>query len=218
MSDKRSYGDPCGVSRALDMVGDRWALLIVRELLFGPKRFTDLRRGLPGASPNVLSQRLDEMEEHGVVSRRTLPPPAASRVYELTPWGRDLEPVVLALGSWGSRSPWAVDGPLGVDSMMLALRTVFDPDAADGVDERIAIHLDGDHFRVRVADGAIAVERGEDEDAAARVVTDVGTLRRICFAGLALPDAVRDGSARVDGDAETAARVLALFRRPAPAA
>jgi DNA-binding HxlR family transcriptional regulator len=98
----RTYGDPCGIARALDVVGERWALLVVRELLLGPKRFTDLRTGLPGASQNVLAQRLRELEQARVVRRRRLPPPARIWVYELTEWGLELEPVVLALGRWGS--------------------------------------------------------------------------------------------------------------------
>ena len=94
MSTARSYGDACGIPRALDRVGERWALMIVRELLLGPKRFTDLRTGLPDASPNVLSQRLRELEQEGIVRRRKLPPPAGSKVYELTEWGTELEPVL----------------------------------------------------------------------------------------------------------------------------
>src|SRR3954452_6181792 len=101
----RTYGDRCGVARALDLVGERWALLVVRELLLGPKRFTDLRAGLPHVSADVLAQRLRELEQAGVLGRGTLPPPAASRIYELTDRGRALEPVVLALGRWGSAAP-----------------------------------------------------------------------------------------------------------------
>src|SRR5215213_11249135 len=105
MATTRTYGDGCAIARALDLVGDRWALLVVRELLLGPKRYTDLRRGLPNASPNVLAQRLGELERAGVLRRRKLPPPAGSRVYELTEWGMELEPVVVSLGRWGARSP-----------------------------------------------------------------------------------------------------------------
>src|ERR687893_724201 len=94
----RTYGDLCGIARALDVVGERWALLVVRELMFGPKRFVDLHRGLSGMSHNVLSQRLRELEDAGVVTRRVLGPPARIRAYELTPRGRDLEPVLIALG------------------------------------------------------------------------------------------------------------------------
>src|SRR3954465_204093 len=98
----RTYGDRCGIARALDVVGERWALLVVRELLLGPKRFTDLRAGLPNIGPDVLAQRLRDLEGSGLVRRATLPPPAASAVYELTERGADLEEVVLALGRWGS--------------------------------------------------------------------------------------------------------------------
>ena len=101
----RTYGDGCGIAHGLDLLGERWALLVVRELLLGPKRFTDLREGLPNVSPNVLSQRLKELEHAGVLQRRVLPPPAASTVYELTDWGRELDAVVVQLGRWGARSP-----------------------------------------------------------------------------------------------------------------
>src|SRR3712207_6795803 len=132
---KRKYDDGCAAAHALDLVGERWALLVVRELLLGPKRFTDLRAGLPNASPNVLAQRLRELERTGVVRRRKLPPPAASRVYELTEWGMELEPVIISLGRWGARSPLRPrDAAIGVDSIILALRTMFDPHAAEGIE------------------------------------------------------------------------------------
>src|SRR3954453_5510820 len=105
MSSRRKYDQGCGSARALELVGDRWALLVVRELLLGPKRFTDLRDGLPGIGPNVLSQRLKELEEIGVLRREQLPPPAASTVYELTEWGHELEEILVRLGRWGARSP-----------------------------------------------------------------------------------------------------------------
>src|ERR1700759_2281904 len=120
MSGLRSYEDPCGIARALDVVGERWALLIVRELSFGPKRFTDLRAGLRGASPNVLSQRLQELESTGVVQRR-------KALYELTAWGRELHPVLLQLGRWGARSLARPRGELSVDALMLALEATFVP-------------------------------------------------------------------------------------------
>src|SRR5438552_12676360 len=104
MADRRTYGDSCGIAKALDLVGERWALLVVRELVLGPKRFTDLRAGLPGIATNVLTQRLQELERDGIITRRTLPPPAASSVYELTEYGRDLVPIMLDLGRWGSRT------------------------------------------------------------------------------------------------------------------
>src|SRR5687767_15531112 len=105
MATARTYGEACGIPRALDRVGERWALLVVRELLLGPKRFTDLRAGLPHASPNVLAQRLRGFEEAGIVRRRRVLPLAASKIYELTDWGEELEPVIIGLGRWGARSP-----------------------------------------------------------------------------------------------------------------
>ena len=109
-------------------MGERWALLVVRELLLGPKRFTDLRAGMPKASPNVLAQRLRELERAGVVRRRKLPPPAASKVYELTEWGLELESVVISLGRWVTCSPARPRNvELGVDSLILSFRTMFDP-------------------------------------------------------------------------------------------
>src|SRR3954471_8576326 len=138
MTTLRTYGDGCAIAQALDLVGERWALLVVRELLLGPKRYTDLRRGLPNASPNVLSQRLDELERAGVLRRRKLPPPAGSRVYELTEWGHELDQTVISRGHWAARAPAGLssDAPVGADSMILALRSRFDLDAANGLDGR----------------------------------------------------------------------------------
>ena len=127
MGKRRSYGEACAAAHALDIVGERWALLVVRELLLGPKRFTDLRAGILHASPNVLAQRLRELEQAGVVRRRKLPPPAASKVYELTDWGEALEPVIIELGRWATRSPALPrDAEMSVDSHVLAMRTLFD--------------------------------------------------------------------------------------------
>src|SRR5829696_8906736 len=131
MATKRTYGDRCGVARALDVVGERWALLVVRDLLLGPKRFTDLRSGLPHVSPDVLSQRLRELEEAGIVRRAKLPPPTSARVYELTERGRELQPIVIELGRWGSQEPFAdAEAELGPDSAVIALLTLFDPASA----------------------------------------------------------------------------------------
>ena len=114
---------------------ERWALLVVRELLLGPKRFTDLRAGIPDISPNVLGQRLRELEESGIVRRRKLAPPAAVQVYELSDWGRQLEPAVLALGRWASGSPsFPRDAEMGPDSLVLALKSAFDPAKAGGLE------------------------------------------------------------------------------------
>src|SRR5215208_8404579 len=142
MARSRSVQDGCGIAHASELLGERWALLVVRELLLGPKRFTDLRAGIPDISPNVLGQRLRELEESAIVSRRKLAPPAAVQVYELTEWGRELEPAVLALGRWASRSPsFPLGAPMGPDSLVLALKSTFDPAKADGLDATDEIRL-----------------------------------------------------------------------------
>ena len=236
MTTRRTYGDSCGIARALDIAGERWALLIVRELVLGPKRFTDLRAGLPNLGPDMLAQRLRDLVQAGVVSRRTLPAPAASRVYELTEWGAELEPVLLALGRWGSRVPLPADPPaLGVDAAILALETTFDPAGAAGLEETYEIGLGDQTFSLRVAGGRLVVTRGVAGGAgaggagatgasggagatgvAARIETDTGTLAAIAFHGRPLRDAVDGGEARVDGDPAAAERLLALFRPPVP--
>lgn len=205
----RTYDDSCGIAHALDLVGERWALLVVRELLLGPKRFTDLRAGLPGVSANILSQRLRELETEGIVERTTLPPPAAVAVYALTPRGAELEPVVLALGSWGIRSPTLPrDAHLGVDSVILSLGaqlTRTDPPAT--YELQLGVH----RFTVRFHDGAVDVSRGPAEHPAAVITTSPRTLDAIVSGDCTLADAVAAGEATVDGDERAAARFATYF-------
>jgi DNA-binding HxlR family transcriptional regulator len=215
----RTYGDGCAIAHGLDMVGERWALLVVRELLLGPKRYTDLRRGLPNASPNVLSERLRELEEAGIVRRRKLPPPAGSRVYELTGWGRELEEIVISLGRWAARSPSRPsDAPIGVDSIILALRSRFDSGAAHGLRAGYELRLGEDRFRIGVADGEIEVARGGADQADATIDTDPGTLATVLWEGRPLADAQRSGEMTIDGDKAAVERFVRLFPMPAPAA
>src|SRR5690606_6512506 len=132
---RRSYGDACAAAHGLDLVGERWALLVMRELMVGPKRFSDLRASLPGISANVLTQRLEGREEVGILQRRLLPPPSSARVYELTEWGYESEPIFQALGRWAARSPTHDPRlPFSTASLLLSLRTMLDPDRADGLD------------------------------------------------------------------------------------
>ena len=174
----RSYRQHCGVARALDIVGERWALLVVRELVLGPKRFTDLRQGLPGIATNVLSQRLKEMERDGLVARRVLPPPAASTVYELTEYGRELEPIMLQLGAWaaktlGERSP---DVTLRGEWLMVALKAMFRPEAARGLNATIAVVFEDAAFTVRLSRGSLEVTPGRPATADLTLTTDPDTL------------------------------------------
>src|SRR3954469_23667033 len=177
MATMRTYGEGCGIAYALDLVGERWALLIVRELLLGPKRFTDLRAGLPNASPNVLAQRLRELEQAGIVRRRKLPPPAASSVYELTDGGRELKPIAVSLGAWALRSPsFPADAPVSTDSVILALETFFDAGAAVDLTARYELRLGESTFHVRIADRRIEVDRGPAGEPDAVFETDAATL------------------------------------------
>lgn len=218
MATMRTYGDGCGIAHALDLVGERWALLVIRELLLGPKRFTDLRDGLPNASPNVLSQRLRELEQGGIVRRRKLAPPASSWIYELTEWGRGLKPIIISLGTWAIHSPTFPRGaPVGTDSVILALSTFFDPDAAGGLEARYELGMGENTFDVRVADRAIVVDRGAPDDPDASIETDTATFSELIWDGRELAAAERDGAITVDGDRDAVIRFLKLFPQPAPA-
>jgi len=218
MATKRSYGDACRFAYALDLVGERWALLVVRELLLGPKRFTDLRRGLPNASPNILSERLRELEQAGVVHRRKLPPPAAVQVYELTEWGEELEPIVTRLGAWGARSPVPPEQrEIGPDSIILALRSLFDPEAAAGLEASYALQLGDEEFRVDVAGGELSLGRGgAATEPAVRIETDPGTLAGLLAGQLPLEEALGSDAAKIAGTKKEARRFLRLFPMPEP--
>ena len=217
MATMRTYGDGCGIAHALDLVGERWALLAVRELLLGPKRFTDLRAGLPNASPNVLAQRLRELEQAHVVRRRKLPPPAASSVYELTEWGRGLEPGIRALGLWAVRSPeFPHDVPISTDSVVLALGTFFDAEAAADLDATYELRVDDSSFRVRIADGALELGRGSAPGADAVIEASAATLGEVLWDGRDVGDALRDGDIAIEGDRHAVERFVALFPQPEP--
>ncbi len=219
MGTTRTYADACGIPRALDRVGERWGLMIVRELLLGPKRFTDLKTGLPHASPNVLSERLRELEQTGVVRRRTLPPPAGTRVYELTEWGLELEPVLDALGRWGARAPLAPpEVGMSFDAHILSLRTLFDPSLAEGFRATLELRLGEERFRAEVADGRLEIMRGEPSAPDAVVETDAATLLALSHRRRGLDDAMRAGDVAIVGDARVVERFVGLFTMPAPVA
>lgn len=218
VASKRNYDDGCAMAQALNLVGERWALLVVRELVLGPKRFTDLRKDMPGISSNVLSQRLDELEQAGVVQRRRLAPPANAWVYELTDWGHDLEPIIGHLGRWGARSPHLARGAsLSVNSFVLSLRNMFDPAAADGVDVSIQLRLGDHHFHAEVADNAIEVSPGDATAPAATLESDPNILAAVFYDSLDLAEAVKAGDVSIEGDDQAVARFLTLFHLPEPA-
>ena len=193
----RSYGDQCGVARSLDVVGERWALLIVRELLLGPKRFNDLLAGLPGASPNVISQRLRELSGAGVIRQRDLGPPARVRVYELTDWGRELEPIILHLGQWGTHAPLPEGAGWGLDSLLLALQATADPAVVNG---RYEMRIGPDIVTVDGTSGSVRLRRGTADRPQATLTTDAGTLHDVTLGMRSIADAVKSGDLRLDGD------------------
>lgn len=215
MAGKRSYDDGCGIAHALELIGERWALLVVRELVLGPRRFTDLRAGLPGISPNVLTQRLSELEQASIVVRRRLPPPASVSVYDLTDWGRELEPVIQMIGRWAARSPTRPQGrPLSVNSIVLSLRTMFDAEAARGLSVRIALHLGEHRFCATVARGQLEIVPGDAEAPDAVVESDPDALAAVLYGGRDLAEAAAAGDVIVAGDKSVVERFVTLFPLP----
>ncbi|MFB9831047.1 winged helix-turn-helix transcriptional regulator [Actinoallomurus acaciae] len=215
MGSPRTYGDACAAAHALDLVGERWALLVVRELLLGPKRFSDLRSGLPNAGPNRVSQRLRELEEAGIVRRRKLGPPARSWVYELTEWGQQLRPVLVQLGRWGRLSPFRdLDAGISVDALMLALQGDFASEASDGLSATYALVFGDDRVAARVADGDIDITRGEPTAPDATITTDTRTFAAVLTRRRRLEEAVRAGDVTVSGDLNAVERLLDSFPRP----
>lgn len=162
--DKRRYDDACAAAHGMDLIGERWSMPLIRELLLGPRRFSDLRASLHGISANVLTQRLEGLEDAGVLLRRKLPPPANVQVYELTRWGYEAAPIFQALGRWAVRSPHHdPTKPFSPVSLMLSLRTMFSDAAAGKLEARIQLIMNGEPFFWIREKGAIAIGRGEIE-------------------------------------------------------
>jgi DNA-binding HxlR family transcriptional regulator len=214
----RSYNQLCGLAYALDIVGERWTLLIIRELIPGPRRFTDLMVGLPGISTNLLSGRLKSLEKQGIIRQRVLPPPAGSTVYELTPVGQALEQTLLELGKWGSQfvPPSLTDDTLlHLGSYALTLKTFFQAERAKGINETYELHIDGEVLQVRIKEGEIGVRQGEALEADmilhADMLTYLGLLR-----GQMQPDeALSKDLFRIEGDPDALDRFLDLCGVPA---
>lgn len=206
---KRSYGQRCTVARALDVVGERWTLLLVRELLTGPKRYKDLLEGLPGIGTNLLAARLKALEERGLVRRTTLPPPAGSGVYELTGLGRSLEPVVVALSRWGSRlveAPW--DGEESRPGWAaMALRSVFEDGAGSGR-ETYEVRIDGEAFQLRVEEEAVEVRQGPAEEPEVVLSGRSGSFLALAAGRLDVGEALRHGEIRAQAERGALERCL----------
>jgi DNA-binding HxlR family transcriptional regulator len=216
----RSYGQFCGFARALELVGERWTLLVVRDLVRGPKRFTELRRGLPRIPTNILSARLKELEDAGVLRRRVLPRPAAGVVYELTGYGQELEDIVLRLGLWGARSLGdpRPDDIVTTDSLILALRATFLPEAAGDLRAGYQLNLGDVVVHARIDQGSLEV--GEGPLAGADLVIETGPAIRALLSGEVSPgEAVQTGCVRLTGDPDLLTRFVEAFHiPPAPVA
>ena len=208
---KRGYDDACGTALALEFVGERWSLLIIRELMFGPRRFGEIKANLPGISANVLTQRLESLSEAGIVVRRRLPSPANVPVYDLTNWGRDAETSIREMGRWAARSPR--HDPLlfmSTASAMVSLRTLIDPAKAANVAMRVAFRFPDDAFLAQLAGGELTVARGEGE---AEVVFtgDTMAMRRTIYGKEGFNG---DGLLAVEGNCKQAQRFVDLFALP----
>jgi DNA-binding HxlR family transcriptional regulator len=217
----KRFDQYCPVAHAIGLVGERWTLLIVRELLHGPKRYTDLQDGLHGIGTNILAARLRELEAHGIVSKRKLPAPAASTVYELTEYGAELEEVVYALARWGARTlgPPGPEDELYPEWGVNACSALFSPEAARGLTETYVLRVDGDVFSVRLRNGSMHASAGAAEGAAVEVEMDMTTFFRLTGGDPTPDDALDQGLVTVEGDREAFRRcfeVLSMAPRTTP--
>jgi len=210
------YQDACGTAFAMELVGERWSMLIIRELMLGGRRFSDLRASLPGISAKVLTERLTGLEQAGVLVKRKLPPPAATQVYELTEWGYLAEPAIQELGRWAARSPEHDPTlPLSPVSLMLSLRTMLDHEAAKALNGTIGFETGGESFVGRLEDGELPIERGDT--AGADTVFRSNTpmeLAALFYAKVPPGEWEREDGRKIEGDRVLARRFLDLFRLP----
>ena len=216
---RRSYDQYCAVARGLDVIGDRWTLLLVRDLLLGPKRYKDLLSGLPGIGTNLLAARLKELEAAGLIERTVLPPPAGSAVYQLTETGQSLETVMTALGRWGARF---LGPPKKTDVMVprayfVAMRGVFNPEAAAGLTLTYEVRIGDLVFEVRVADGRLTTREGAVRNPDVVLSMEVETLNALMFHTLTPAAALASGRVKIGkGDLKALERFIAIvgFHRP----
>jgi DNA-binding HxlR family transcriptional regulator/putative sterol carrier protein len=209
------YQQYCGLARTLDVAGDRWTLLIVRELMPGPRRFTDLIDGLPGISRKLLTERLRALEDEGIVARNELPPPAARQVYELTEDGHDLAEAMVPLVAWGARRL----GERGPDESFrarwaaLAMATFADREVARGVSDTYQYLVGDAAFHFVVDDGTIQLRDGRAQDPDVVLTTDEETWADIVSGKTTASSAARRGAVRIDGDRHAAKRLKEMLSR-----
>jgi DNA-binding HxlR family transcriptional regulator len=215
----RRYDDACATAHALDLIGERWALLVMRELMMGPRRFGDLRASLPGISANVLTQRLEGLEAAGILRRRKLPPPASVQVYELTEWGREAEPILLSLGKWAVRSPRHDPTlPLSPIALMLSFRAKFETARAGDTSVTIGFRFGEEAFAVSVCDGVLTSERGEPVRADVAVIGTPPAVAGLVYGKLPLVELEQQGALSVSGSRDALTRFADIFEMPQKAA
>ncbi|NGM36105.1 helix-turn-helix transcriptional regulator [Methylobacterium sp. DB0501] len=216
---ERRYDDACGTALALEFIGERWSLLIMRELVFGPRRFGEIKVNLPGISANVLAQRLDSLEAAGIVRRYRLPSPANVQVYDLTEWGREAAPLMRGLGRWAARSPrHDVSLFMSAASAMMSLQALVDPARAVALPVSAAFHFPGEDFVARVAGGEILVSRGIVEATDLAFTGDTMAMRRTIYGKAPLARDGAGGTLAFTGEIDLARSFIDLFRLPAKTA
>jgi len=216
----RSYNQYCGLAYALDIIGERWTLLIIRELIAGPRRFKDLMDGLPGISTNLLAERIRNLEQQGMIRRRTLPPPAGSAVYELTAMGHGLEHMLLELGKWGSQFvPPSAEGVnvLHMGSYALTLKTFFQPELAQGIDETYELQIGDEVLQARINAGQLQVQQGQPWNADLVVRSDVQSFLAVLSGQLQADAAIASGQISIAGDPAALSRLVQICGLPSPA-
>ncbi len=209
IEEKRRYDDACGLAHALELIGERWAMLVLRELAYGGRRFSELKADLPGISANVLAQRLAELEERGLVRKVKLPPPASVQVYEATEWGLEATPIIASLGNWAARSPLHNPNlPMSHVSVIMSLQTLFSPELAHGINAGFGFRLGEVSYVVTVADGRIEVERGELRNCDVTFSGSTTGIVAVIHGGAAIE------MVQVEGDLDLAKRFVKLFPLP----
>lgn len=217
MPRKKPYDDGCATAHALDLFGERWALLIIRELIPGPQRFSDLKAALPGISSNILTVRLGELERANIAVRRQLLPPAPAWVYELTKWGAELEPIINSMGKWAAKSPTMAEGmPMSAASVMLSFRTMFDADRAAGLSMEFDLILNERPHTVRVKNGELEIQPNQLANSETTVAGDPDLVAGVVYGGMSLADAERAGLT-IEGNPKVFERFATLFPLPAKA-
>jgi DNA-binding HxlR family transcriptional regulator len=213
---RRWYQDACGTALAMDLVGERWALLIIRELLLGPRRFGEIRGALVGLSANILTQRLEGLEKSGILERRQLPSPSNAQVYALTKWGQAAEEPIFALSRWAAGSP-AHDTklPLSNTAFMLSLRTMMSREGARAMPPvDLGFRVGGEPFRAHIVEGMLEIDRVDPDGAEVVFIGQPSPLASVFYGRDSLAESQRLGKVAVSGDMSLGQRFVDLFALP----